>query len=173
LVAAGHGDFNENADFALTRYVGLQPAPDADGDGISDADDNCPVSNPDQSDRDGDRLGDLCDAFPDDPDNEQAQCEAELAECREAPGADADGDGESDATDRCPSTATGEAVDGDGCSLGQFCTGIALVGRDGPRRCKRADWRNDESLMQRADADCRVAKGARGDADDRCVVAVR
>jgi len=36
---------------------------DSDGDGISDIADNCPrVPNPDQSDCDGDRSGDVCDA---------------------------------------------------------------------------------------------------------------
>ena len=35
---------------------------DSDGDGVCDAQDNCPgVSNPDQSDLDGDGLGDACD----------------------------------------------------------------------------------------------------------------
>ena len=38
------------------------PRPDADGDGVDDADDNCPATfNPDQLDSDGDHLGDACD----------------------------------------------------------------------------------------------------------------
>ncbi|MDX2170499.1 MAG: hypothetical protein SF182_25730 [Deltaproteobacteria bacterium] len=38
-------------------------APDADGDGVSDADDNCVAEpNPDQSDIDGDGRGDACDS---------------------------------------------------------------------------------------------------------------
>jgi hypothetical protein len=41
---------------------------DADGDGIPDEEDNCPlVPNPDQADRDGDGAGDACDACPNDP----------------------------------------------------------------------------------------------------------
>ena len=37
--------------------------PDGDGDGICDADDNCPsVANADQHDIDGDTVGDVCDA---------------------------------------------------------------------------------------------------------------
>lgn len=56
--------------------------PDADNDGVPDDSDNCrSVANPDQSDRDLDLIGDVCDPFPDDGDNEQAQCEADLAEC--------------------------------------------------------------------------------------------
>jgi hypothetical protein len=39
--------------------------PDADGDGIPDATDNCPQApNPDQTDADGDGIGDACDNFP-------------------------------------------------------------------------------------------------------------
>jgi hypothetical protein len=41
------------------------PAPDADGDGIDDAHDNCPTrANHDQADSDGDHLGDVCDRCP-------------------------------------------------------------------------------------------------------------
>jgi hypothetical protein len=37
-------------------------APDTDGDGVPDADDNCPATpNPDQTDTDGDGVGDACD----------------------------------------------------------------------------------------------------------------
>jgi hypothetical protein len=39
------------------------PAPDTDGDGVPDADDNCPaVANADQANADGDGLGNACDA---------------------------------------------------------------------------------------------------------------
>ncbi len=41
---------------------------DTDGDGISDATDNCPaVANPGQEDTDGDGLGDACDSTPNGP----------------------------------------------------------------------------------------------------------
>lgn len=40
----------------------LTPAPDTDADGIPDAIDNCPTSNPDQADSDGDGIGDVCDS---------------------------------------------------------------------------------------------------------------
>lgn len=40
--------------------------PDTDGDGVRDSYDNCAkVANPDQSDRDKDRRGDVCDSTPD------------------------------------------------------------------------------------------------------------
>lgn len=39
---------------------------DTDGDGVADAQDNCPyVANPDQMDSDGDGIGDACDQCPD------------------------------------------------------------------------------------------------------------
>jgi hypothetical protein len=44
--------------------------------------DNCPgVDNPDQSDADGDGFGDICDSFPNDPDNNLAQCSSDLGDC--------------------------------------------------------------------------------------------
>lgn len=56
--------------------------PDTDNDGIPDDADNCPtIANPDQADADLDLIGDACDPFPNDRDNEQAQCEADLAQC--------------------------------------------------------------------------------------------
>ena len=45
-----------------TTSTTLPPCPDADGDGVCDANDDCPaVANPDQADGDGDGVGDACD----------------------------------------------------------------------------------------------------------------
>ena len=62
----------QSLDAAATPTDGtVPPQPDAslttdgDGDGIVDADDNCPaVSNADQADSDGDGAGDACDEAP-------------------------------------------------------------------------------------------------------------
>ena len=52
---------------------------DTDTDGIPDDADNCPNDpNPNQEDADLDLIGDICDPFPDDRDNEKAQCAADL-----------------------------------------------------------------------------------------------
>ena len=68
------GDPDADADGdGLTNYKEFQsplfiPPPDADNDGILDAEDNCPfVPNADQADTDGDGMGDACD---DDDDND-------------------------------------------------------------------------------------------------------
>jgi hypothetical protein len=80
--------------------------PDGDGDGITDADDNCPaVANADQADADGDGIGDACDAFPNDPDN------------------DADGDGVGGDTDNCPAVANPDQADVDNDGIGDACDG--------------------------------------------------
>ncbi|HEX8422888.1 MAG TPA: thrombospondin type 3 repeat-containing protein, partial [Pyrinomonadaceae bacterium] len=71
--------------------------PDTDSDGIGDGADNCPtVANADQSDVDGDKIGDACDT-------------------------DDDNDGVLDVNDNCPTAANPEQVDTDGDGLGNVC----------------------------------------------------
>jgi hypothetical protein len=54
---------------------------DPDWDGIPYVFDNCRNAyNPEQGDTDGDTIGDACDPFPDDPDNEFAQCRVDLGD---------------------------------------------------------------------------------------------
>jgi hypothetical protein len=139
---------------------------DLDGDGVPDAIDNCVDDpNPMQDDQDLDGLGDVCDPFPDRPDNDLAQCEADLAEClATTPAADEDGDGEADSTDRCPGTPANAEVDGNGCSQEQFCRDVTtgVMGRGSALyraflACPRSDWQNDEPLSNRP-KDCRFAR---------------
>lgn len=76
--------------------VGGAPS-DGDGDGVADAEDNCPLhANPDQSDLDADGQGDACDA-------------------------DDDGDGVNDGADNCPSVPNADQLDNDGDGLGDVC----------------------------------------------------
>lgn len=64
-----HGDTYPPSHFKI-QVVATTPPPDADGDGVPDAVDNCPdLSNADQSDLDNDGMGDVCDPFPNDNDN--------------------------------------------------------------------------------------------------------
>jgi hypothetical protein len=88
-----------------------------------------------------------------------------------AANADADADGRRDADDDCPDTAAGAAVDKGGCSVEQFCSAIDATTKAGQKLCKKADWRNDEPVMKKSEADCKVDKGTKGSSDDRCVPA--
>ncbi len=73
------------------------PIGDVDGDHVANGIDNCPAtSNPDQTDSDGDGIGDACDP-------------------------DADGDGAPDESDNCPAAANPGQEDSDGDGLGDAC----------------------------------------------------
>jgi VCBS repeat protein/HYR domain-containing protein/thrombospondin type 3 repeat protein len=108
---------------------------DTDGDGLADrlTDisvcplDNCPSApNADQSDSDGDSLGDACDACPfdasNDPDRDGA-CEGrDTCPGTYNPGQqDQDGDGFGDLCDNCPSVASANQSDWDGDGAGDAC----------------------------------------------------
>ena len=82
---------------------------DIDGDGIINAQDNCPsISNPDQKDTDGDGIGDAC----------------------EASVTDTDGDGVPDASDNCPLVANSNQQDIDGDGIGDACE-TSVIDTDG------------------------------------------
>jgi len=116
--------------------------PDTDGDGVVDAQDNCPaVSNPDQVDTDIDGLGDACD--PDD-DNDGVSDNTDNCPLAANPDQadfdgdglgdfcddDTDGDGVANDPDKCPTTPDGAVVDAAGCSIDQLCP------------CNEVPWRN-------------------------------
>ena len=85
----------------------LTLGPDADGDGIGDAADNCPDDvNVGQEDDDADGVGDVCDNCPDDANAAQD---------------DGDGDGVGDVCDNCPDDANAAQDDGDGDGVGDVC----------------------------------------------------
>lgn len=143
---------------------------DSDGDEWADAADNCAaLANADQGNRDRDEFGDACDPYPDNADHVAARCDEaivneslltwELSECRARLPLDADGDGETDATDRCPGTPAASAVDSAGCSRSQFCAASTGTGVLRALRCVASDWENDEPL-QLWPSDCVAERGA-------------
>ena len=80
---------------------------DQDGDGVADAEDNCPERyNPDQADADNDGVGDLCD-----------DCETEDNPAQ----TDADEDGFGDLCDNCPALHSINQDDTDGDGVGDVC----------------------------------------------------
>ncbi|MCO6480355.1 MAG: zinc metalloprotease [Phaeodactylibacter sp.] len=81
-----------------TPFCTESACPDADSDGVCDADDNCPNdANAGQADADGDGFGDACDNCPDDPKKvEPGACGCGIADT------DSDNDGAADCIDNCP-----------------------------------------------------------------------
>ncbi len=95
-------------------------APDTDGDGFYDEEDNCPaVYNPDQADGDGDGAGDVCDY------------------CVGNGAYDVDGDGTCDGDDNCPDVPNGpdagscvQIVSGVLMSTGVVCTNYSQCSQE-------------------------------------------
>ena len=102
------------------RYDGVLAAGDMDGDGIGDAEDNCPrvfnpirpVDNGSQGDFDMDGVGDVCDVCPLDPDTET---------CTPPDPNDRDGDDVPDTMDNCPGTPNPMQEDRDMDDKGDVC----------------------------------------------------
>lgn len=106
---------------------------DTDGDGVSDASDNCPdVSNADQLDSDADGIGDACD---NDSDNDGVvnasdncplvfnpdQADADNDGIGDACDNDADNDGVVNASDNCPNIYNPDQIDNDRDGAGDAC----------------------------------------------------
>ncbi|WP_160174542.1 amidohydrolase family protein [Archangium violaceum] len=100
-----------------TVYSGTRRLADSDGDGIANAEDNCPIIfNPirpmdhgKQADSDNDGIGDACDPCP-------------LGTvCTAGNPADEDLDGKPNAIDNCPGVANPDQADTDGDGRGDAC----------------------------------------------------
>jgi len=125
-------DFMEDIDLAELVFEPFAEAPlprDADGDGVADAEDSCPLQPGDPADSDGDGAGDACDACPDVPDPDRADTDWDgLGDacdvCPAVPDpdqADGDGDGAGDACDVCPDVPDPDQADADGDGDGDAC----------------------------------------------------
>jgi len=127
--------------------------PDADGDGVLDASDNCPlVANPAQTDSDGDGLGDICDDCPGITNPNQL---------------DSDGDGLGDPCDNCPLVANASQADTDGDGAGDACDPCAtdpLNDSDADDVCGDSDNCVNIANTDQSDAD----GDGLGDACDNC-----
>jgi len=158
---------------AMTEVHELQigiyvPNPDADGDGVLNFEDVCPVIfDPAQDDEDGDGIGDVCDACLGDPINdvdddglcgnldncpadanplqENADADALGDLCDPCPGDvgnDPDADELCAAVDNCPNAYNPTQIDQDGDGIGAVCDVCpldALDDGDGDGLCADAD----------------------------------
>jgi len=108
-------------------------APDSDGDGVPDDNDNCPaIPNPEQIDQDLDGTGNVCDSdldgdsFNNDSDNcpelaNPDQLDLDGDGTGDDCDTDTDGDSVSDDDDNCPFVANSGQADSDGDTDGDAC----------------------------------------------------
>jgi hypothetical protein len=133
-------------------YTGAVTADDKDGDGIPDAQDDCPtifnpirpMDNGRQADADADGIGDACDICPED----------KTQKCAGATGGDFDADGIPNGTDNCPEVANPSQADADSDGKGDACDSCAAA-NPGATPCSLAI-----SIIRNPAATGHPAKGA-------------
>lgn len=135
FVSLPHGLYvgSANPFLGLRFYVGQFPGTDTDGDGYSDADDNCPLDwNLSQADLDGDGVGDECDHDQDgdcvandlDPAPRSASTNFPDLDGDGTPDAcdtDMDNDQVLNAVDNCPKHSNSNQRDDDRNGVGNSC----------------------------------------------------
>jgi hypothetical protein len=128
------GESNDISGSSVTATYNVTVTnPDADGDGVADASDNCPtVANPSQTNNDGDAQGDACDpdddndTVADNADNCQFTANTDQANNDgdaqgDACDADDDNDTVADNADNCQFTANTDQANNDGDAQGDAC----------------------------------------------------
>jgi cysteine-rich repeat protein len=117
-----------------TIYTGAITVSDSDGDGIADAQDDCPevfdpvrpVDNGVQPDFDADGAGDACDACP---------LNANTTSCSTPDPDDGDGDGVANAEDNCPNIQNQAQTDTDADAKGDACDACPIDSNPGSAPC--------------------------------------
>ncbi len=114
FIVAFFGSNSADAQIEITNLMALTK-PDTDEDGVADEEDNCPDDpNPNQEDTDNDLVGNVCDAFPTNP-NETVDTDGDgIGNNADT---DDDNDGVLDLNDAFPLDPT-ESVDTDGDGIG-------------------------------------------------------
>ena len=117
-----------------TVFTGAPTAEDADGDGLPNTADNCPMvfnpvrplDNGMQGDADADSQGDACDPCP---------LDANTTQCTVVNPNDRDGDGYSNDADNCPDAANATQTDSDVDGKGDVCDACPNQANPGAGGC--------------------------------------
>ncbi len=128
--SGSQGEYTDNPIMNITYPCFAEGWTDADGDGISDAADNCRnVANTAQTNSDTDSLGDACDNCPSVANDNQLDTDYDgigdaCDNClliSNVSQTDADADGIGDACDNCPTVPNPTQTDTDGDGIGDAC----------------------------------------------------